>query len=397
MPTLHEIRARFPALATEFAFMDNAGGSQVPEDVIDAVGDYYRSSYVQVGADYPASVAATRTVSEAHSFVERLMGAGSSGKAILGSSTSALLRMLADAYAEALPAGSEIVVAESGHEANVSPWMHLRKRGFEVKLWPIDPKSGICRPETLAPLLSNRTRLVAMPHVSNILGGVEDIETPTKMAHEVGARVVVDGVAYAPHLAMQVADWGVDWYAFSTYKVFAPHMAALYGTHEAQAELEGPGHFFVPREDVPYKFELGGVNHEGCAGLLGLERYLSFLAGGDPAGAWPKIEALEQPLTAELLGFLARFPDVRVVGRAEAGAGRLPTVSFVHRSRTSKSLADAAAAEGIGIRWGHFYSYRLLAAMGIVPEEGVTRVSLAHTNSGEELEKLFSVLGPLLG
>lgn len=369
--------------------MDNAGGSQVPQDVLDAIRAYMESSYVQVGADYPASRVATETVERAHTFAERLMGSEGQGTAIFGPSTSALLRMLADACADSLPPG-EVVVAESGHEANVSPWIHLERRGWTERLWPCDPETGVCRAEGLAPLLSPNTRIVAFPHVSNLLGGVEEIAEVVALAKTVGARTVVDGVAYAPHLPMRVAEWGVDWYAFSTYKVFGPHMAALWGRSEALAELEGPGHFFISRNDVPYKFELGGVNHESCAGLLGTERYLDWMGGMD------RVAEFERPLTETLLGFLRTCPDVRVVGRSDAGTGRLPTVSFVHRSVSSRQIADEADRHGFGMRWGHFYSYRLLQAMGIEPEEGVARISLAHTNTLEEVERWIDAMSPVL-
>ena len=109
--------------------------------------------------------------------------------------------------------------------------------------------------------------LVAFPHVSNLLGEIVDVAEVTSLAHQSGARVVVDGVAYAPHRAIDVASWKVDWYAYSAYKVYGPHMAVLWGRSDALAELTGPNHFFIPDDEVPYKFEIGGPSHEGCAGI----------------------------------------------------------------------------------------------------------------------------------
>jgi len=382
-----EMRDRFPSLADGFVFMDNAGGSQVPVDVIDAVADYFRTRYVQVGADYPASERATATVAAAHRFIEGLMGGMGQGSAILGSSTSQLMQTLADAYARALPPSAEIIVAESGHEANVGPWVRMESRGFRVHRW-LPNAEGICDLNGLEPLLNARTAIVAFPHVSNLLGCVEDIAPLTVAAHEVGAKVVVDGVAYAPHLPMQVAEWGVDWYAFSCYKVFAPHIAALWGRHASFEGLEGPNHFFVPTDAQPYKFELGGVVHESCAGLLGTQRYLGDLGG------MRRVAELEAPLTARLLEYLRAKP-VRILGDSDPGPRRLPTVSFHHPRIASRTFADHAATHGIGIRWGHFYSYRLLQHLGIDPETGICRISLAHYNTDEELDRLFAALDEL--
>jgi cysteine desulfurase family protein (TIGR01976 family) len=399
-PTSDQIRARFPALASGYVFMDNAGGSQVPGAVADAVRDYMTRCYVQVGADYPASREATQTVAEAHAFIETLMGGQDAGRAILGPSTTALFRMLANAYADVWQPGDEIVVAENSHEAGIAPWVALEKRGMKVRWWLADPDTGACPLEALNELLNDRTKLVALPHTSNILGGVEDIAGAVRAARRVGAKVVADGVAYAPHRLMDVAPWGVDWYAFSTYKVFGPHMAALWGSREAQAELEGPNHFFISKQDIPYKFELGGVLHEGCAGMLALRDYFAFLADlpefsrAAVETGYARIAALERPMTESILDLLRSCPGVRIAGIAQAGEGRLPTVSFTHRTVSSKAIADEAAKHGI--RHGHYYAYRLLQRMGIEPEDGVARVSLAHTNTAEEVAKLVRVLDPVL-
>ncbi len=394
-----EIRERFPALASGYVFMDNAGGSQVPIDVIEATTRYFHETYVQVGGAYPASIAATENIQLAREFLRQFFGddvAQAQGEVILGSSTTVLMNLLADAIANQLPAGAEIIVAENGHEANVGPWVRLEDRGFKVTLWPIDSKTGHCRPETLASLVTENTAIVACPHVSNLLGSVEDIRTVTAIAHKVGAQVVVDGVAFAPHLPLQVLDWGVDWYVFSTYKVFGPHMAALWGRTSHLRALKGPNHFFIPQDGTAYAFEPGGPNHEGCAGIRGLERYLEWLAPGGKQAAMARVGEIEAPLTEQLLAFLNSKPNVRIIGPKDASSERLPTISFVHASLSNAQIVATAAEHGIGIKSGHFYSYRLCEGLGLSPEEGVARISLSHTTSQFELEKLFDVLGPIL-
>jgi cysteine desulfurase family protein (TIGR01976 family) len=399
------IRAQFPALAGDTVYLENAGGSQVPAVVADSVRDYMLTSYVQLGAGYPLSHRATEIVDEAHSFVRMMMN-GVDGEVILGPSTSALLRMLADCYAQILEPGAEIVVAQTGHEANVGPWKKLDRLGFKLRWWKMDPSTRSCPLSDLENLLSDRTALVAFPHVSNLLGGIVDIEGITSLAHGAGARVVVDGVAYAPHRAIDVSAWNVDWYAYSTYKVYGPHMAALWGRRDAIAELSGPNHFFVPDDEAPYKFELGGVNHEGCAGICGLRDYLASLVGEtDPSvldrpaieRAFEIMTACELPLQAKLIEYLRSRDDVRIIGPTDADDSRVGTISFVHKTKSSAEITAAVDRSGIGIRHGHMYAYHLCEAAGLDPEDGVVRTSLVHYNTPEEIERLIGVFDAVLG
>lgn len=394
------IRAQFPALAGPTVFLENAGGSQVPAAVADRMRDYMLSSYVQLGAGYPLSRQATRTVEEAHAFVRLLFG-GDQGTAILGPSTSALMEMLARCYGEKLRPGQEIVIAESGHEANVGPWARLERSGLDIRWWKVDRRTASCPVEQLDELLSERTALVALPHVSNLLGEIVDLEEVVRRCHAVGARVVADGVAYAPHRTMDVARWNVDYYAYSCYKVYGPHMAALWAKSDAIAELRGPNHFFIPEDDLPYKFEIGGVCHEGCAGILGLADYLRVLARVPEDAALDReaverafgvMTACELPLQRRLIDYLGGREDVRIVGPGHAEPSRVGTVSFVHRSLPSRRIVVALDDAGIATRNGHMYAYRLCEALGLDPEDGVVRISLVHYNTPAEIERLIEVL-----
>ena len=399
------IREQFPALAGDTIFLENAGGSQVPATVADGIRDYMLSSYVQLEAGYPLSRHCTELVDTAHDFVRLLMNGGD-GEVILGPSTSALLQMLAGCYSTALTPGSEIVVAQNGHEANVGPWKKLERFGFPLLWWEMDPATCTCPLERLEALLNDRTALVAFPHVSNLLGDIVDVRAITELAHAAGARVVVDGVAYAPHRAMDVAAWDVDWYAYSSYKVYGPHMAALWGRRDAIAELAGPNHFFVPDDELPYKFEVGGVSHEGCAGLLGLRDYLAFLANpGDSQeldrstieAAFDVMTACELPLQTRLIEYLLSREDVRIIGPNHSDPFRVPTISFVHSSKSSAEITEVVDRSGIGIRHGHMYAYHLCEALGLVPEDGVVRVSPVHYNTVDEIETLIEVLETAMG
>jgi len=315
--------------------------------------------------------------------------------------------MLSECYAEVLAPGSEIILAENGHEANLGPWVRLADRGLKVHWWKVDPQTGTSPLAGLESLLNERTAIVALPHVSNLLGEVGDLKAITERVHDAGARVVVDGVAYAPHRIMDVDAWDVDWYAYSTYKVYGPHMAVLYGRADAVAELTGPNHFFIPRDELPYKFELGGPSHEGCAGLLALGEYLQFLAGvqDDPAGmcdratieaAFKIMAACERPVQERLIGYLSNKPGVRIIGPNVADERRVSTISFVHERLNSRDIVEEVDRSGIAIRHGHMYAYRLCKALGLDPEDGVVRVSAVHYNTTAEIERLIDLLEHVL-
>ena len=396
------LRSNFPALATDTVFLENAGGSQVPLQVADRMHSYLLESYVQLGAGYELSRRSSEMVAEAHAFVRLLMGGGG-GEVILGASASSLLQMLADCYSKVLKPGQEVIVAQTGHEANVGPWTRLERYGVRTRWWRMSPENFTCSMTELEDLLSERTALVAFPHVSNLLGEVVDVRQITALAHDAGARVVVDGVAFAPHRAMHVSDWGVDWYVYSTYKVYGPHMAALWGRSDVLGELAGPNHFFI--QELPYQFELGGPSHEGCAGLLGLADYLKVVAGLDAAAslsrsaiedAFDVMVACEQPLQIRLLEFLRSRQDVRIVGPPDDSPTRVGTVSFVHSQKSSRAIVEVVNRSTVAIRHGHMYAYRLCEALDLDPDDGVVRVSLVHYNTPGEIDRLIDVLGRAL-
>lgn len=390
------LRSQFPSLNKEIAFFENAGTSQVPIQLINSLNQYLTESYVQLGAPYEISQAATQTVDHGHAFTEEVFGGQGKGKAILGPSSTQLLTTLAEAYRKVLPTGSTIVLAETGHEANVGPWLKLAEFGFHMEFWKVNPETMQCDLSELEAILkSKNVSLVTLPHVSNLLGEIVDVPAITALAHEHGAKVVVDGVAFAPHAPMQVADWNVDWYVFSLYKVYGPHMAALWGTHEELSKLEGPNHFFIPNSQMPYKFQLGGANHELTAAWLGLKDYFS-LAGPTVQDAFATFRQLELPAQESLMFFLESIPEIRLIGPKHS-ENRVPTISFVHKSIRSAEIAQSVCDSGVAVRNGHMYAYRLCEALGISVEDGVVRASLVHYNTLEEVERFKGALTKALG
>jgi selenocysteine lyase/cysteine desulfurase len=259
-------------------------------------------------------------------------------------------------------------------------------------------------PEDLRRLLSDRTRLVCFTHASNILGETLPVAEITRMVHDHGARVVVDGVAYAPHRPIDVRDWGVDFYAFSLYKVYGPHCAVLYVRGSEMESLANLNHEFMDRSHGPGKLEPGAFPYELLYGARGVPQYLRELSGriaGDKAAgsfgpAYAAIGAHEHRLSSRLLSYLAAEPAVRIIGDERPGPARLPTISFVVRGCRSSEIPVRLDPQGIGIRWGHFYAPRLIERLGLTERDGVVRVSMVHYNTLEEVDRLISGLTPLL-
>jgi cysteine desulfurase family protein (TIGR01976 family) len=400
------VRSRFPALAGEWIFLDNAGGSQVLSAVADRVREYLLSSSVQLGASYDVSRLAAERVAEGARAAATLVN-GDPGEIVLGSSTTQLLQNLARAMAEELQPGDEIVVTNSDHEANVTPWVRLEERDVTIRCWRVRPDTLRLHVEDLERLLTDRTRLVCFPHVSNILGTINPVAEITRLAHQRGVRVCVDGVAFAPHRAVDVRAWDVDFYVFSLYKVFGPHMALLWGRRELLLELANVNHVFIARDAIPYKLQPGSISYELAWGIPAIVDYLRELGERiDPAagsvraaleGAFGAIAVHEERLAAVLLDYLSRQRKVRLLGDPAADRQRrIATISFAVEGRNASEIPLRLDAHKIGIRFGDFHSRRLIQDLGLATRQGVVRISMAHYNTVAEMETLVERLDQIL-
>lgn len=402
------VRSHFPALATDWALCDNAGGTPVPRQVIERVTAYMSRYQVQLGASYPLSVEAGEAVAAGHRVVEEWMGAGE-GEVFLGPSTTRNLDLLARALRETWSEGDAVVVTDLDHEANIGCWRRLAASGIEVRTWALRPESADLVLDDLDPLLDDgKVRLVACTHCSNIVGRIHDVAAIARRVHDAGALLCVDGVGYAPHRHLDMAALGADFYALSLYKAFGPHLGALWGRRELLAAAGNPNHFFIGDDDLAYKFEPGGVTHELVAALPGIFEYFDALDehhGGDPASPrrerlerlFERIARHEERLAAPLIDYLRGRGDVRIVGPVTADAAiRLPIIAFTVPGRKASAIPQALDQDDLAIRWGHFYAYRAARALGILDADGVVRVSLAHTNTEDEVARLIDALDRVL-
>jgi cysteine desulfurase family protein (TIGR01976 family) len=397
-------RAQFPALSGEWIYMDNAGGTQVPLHVADALRGYMLQNNVQHGATYAVSKRAQEAVWAARQFVAEWIGCVPD-EIIFGQNTSQLLRTLALVLSATWEPEDEIIITQGEHEANAGCWEYLEQFGITVKTWAINPDTYGFDLGQLSELMSERTRLVAVHHSSNILGNVMPIKDIVNLAHGSGALVCVDGVGYVPHRMPNVADLGVDFYAFSPYKTFGPHMGVLFGRGELLKKMPKWNHFFISDDQVPEKFELGCMGYESAASLVGIEKYFRAVGKNINApvhdvltGMYRDIQAHETKLTREFLSYLANKPKVQVVGEGDPrmAEDRLSVVSFLVEDRDPEEVAMEVDKSRIGLRWGHFYAVRLLDALDLLQYKGVLRVSMVHYNSEAELARLKEVLDPVL-
>ncbi|HYW18668.1 MAG TPA: cysteine desulfurase-like protein [Nodularia sp. (in: cyanobacteria)] len=406
---IDKVRSYFPALAGNWTFFDNAGGSQTLKTVVDRISEFLLTTNVQLGASYQVSQLAGERVALANEGMATLINAKSPHEVVMGSSTTMMLKILSLCLSQTFTPGDEVIVTNCDHESNIGAWVALEKQGVTVKVWQIRPDTLELHLEDLEVLMNQRTKLVALTHASNVLGTINPIKEITAFVHERGAMVCVDGVAYAPHRLIDVQDLDVDFYVLSCYKVYGSHCALLYGKGEQLLRIPGLNHYFIEQSDIPYKFQLGNLNFELTYGMLGLCDYLSELAQlhyGDEtapelrnqmAQVFDLISVHEENLSDRLLQYLNSHPKIRVIGKSTANRElRVPTISFAVDGVHSSTIPLQIDLDYIGIRYGDFYAKRLIEYLGLAPQGGIIRVSMVHYNTLEEVDRLIEAFERVL-
>ncbi|SDL64996.1 cysteine desulfurase-like protein [Paracoccus chinensis] len=403
---MDHVRSRFPGLRDDWAFFDNAGGSQICQPALDRVVEFLTHRNVQIGGSYAVSQAAAEALQMGREAARVLVNAARPEEIVFGPSTTVLLQNLATAMRSQFRPGDEVIVTMADHESNIGPWMRLRDFGVTVKVWPLNPQTQDLQLSDLAPLMTDRTRLVCVTHVSNILGKVHPVADFARFVHERGALICVDAVAYAPHRLIDVQAWDVDYYVFSLYKAYGPHGALMYGKYDLLAELDGLYHYFYGKDKVPGKLEPGNPSYESAYSTDGIVDYLTTLARhhgatGDRralvAAAYELITAQEDLLTDRLLSWLSSRNDCRIIGEAaNQGSTRVPTIAFKFDGRDSGEIVRAVDDHGIAMRFGDFHSRRLVEHLGQDHAGGVLRVSMVHYNTVEQVDRLTEALTSIL-
>jgi cysteine desulfurase family protein (TIGR01976 family) len=398
-------RRQFPALAREVngrvsAFLDNPAGTQVPQDAIDRLRDYWINSNANLGGFFRASRHSTALFRETHAAMADMLGAGALDEIIIGQNMTTLTFAISRAIARTLGADDEIVVTNLDHDGNVAPWRALEERGVVIRVVDINPEDCTLDMADLASKINSRTRVVAVTHCSNLVGTIVDVAEVCRLAREAGAISYIDAVQYAAHGAIDVRALDCDFLVCSSYKFFGPHLGILYGK---RARLDALEPYKVrPADDVPPgRFETGTLNFEGCAALLGTFDY--FQRVGRAAGpaatsrralvtqALNAFHAQERQLGRRLIEGLQRIPGVRVWGITNPNrlAERVPTVSFTKDGLHPDAIAESLGEQEIYVWSGNNYALSLTERLGLERSGGMVRVGPVHYNTVEEIDRLL--------
>lgn len=401
---LQHLRADFPVLSQKvkgkpLVYLDNGASAQKPLCVIDAMNTYYRTTHANVhrGA-HTLGDQATTAFENSRQAVQRFINAAHSSEIIWVKGTTDAMNLVANGYAQrgfdqALQPGDEVIISTMEHHANIVPWQMLCERtGARLQIIPIND-AGELDLEAYQRLLSSRTKIVAVAHVSNVLGTINPVKEMIRQAQEVGALTVIDGAQAVPHQRIDVQDLQCDYYAFSSHKMFGPTgIGVLYGKRH-RLEALPPYQFggeMIERvtfhkttfNQLPYKFEAGTPAIAEAIGLAAAIEYLNRL---DVTQA-EKQEARLLECATELS---RSIPGMRLIGTAHHKA---PVMSFLIDGLHPSDIGTLLDQQGIAIRTGHHCAMPLMDRLGI---PGTARASFAFYNTLEEVEQLFTALAKI--
>ena len=400
------VRSQFPAFkdphSKDWSFFENAGGSYVPQNVIDKLTEFMTSTKVQPYADYAMSKIAGENMDRATELLAKMINA-KNNEILIGGSTSINLYVLSNALKNQLSPGDEVIVTNQDHEANISPWRKLESTGAKIIEWKFNLNDHELRISDLEKLISTKTKILAVTHCSNIVGSINNLKKITEIAHKYNIIVIGDGVSYAPHGFPNVKELGVDFYTFSLYKTYGPHLALLYGKEEMLKNLPNQNHEFLEGQ-YPYTINPGGPNHEELVSLIGIYEYFENLYnhhfGNTNITILEKIDKInnlislhEEEIANPILNYLNERKDLNLIGKNKiSNKNRAPTIAFTSKTKSSKQISDFLTKNKIALRNDNFYAWRCLKALGIDVNDGVVRISLVHYNNLSEVNKLIETL-----
>ena len=424
MPTLDlsSVRSQFPALALCDAdhpaiYFDGPGGTQVPQRVIDAMSNYLASSNANTHGPFRTSRETVAVLDAAHQAMADFLNAPTKEEITFGPNMTTLTFQLSRAIGRLLRPGDEILITRLDHDANRSPWLALQEQGIVVKEIDFEPDDCTLLldgpGQSLAGLMSPRTRLVAVGYASNAVGTINPIRRIAEMAHAGGAWLWVDAVHYAPHGPIDVQELGCDFLVCSPYKFFGPHAGVVWGRYALLEELRA--YKVRPAGDLPPdKFETGTQSHEAQAGVLAAIDYLAELGETHGAGyatdypgfqgrrlalkqAMAAIRDYERPLFTQFVSGLSAIPGLKLYGITDPARfdQRTPTAAFRLPNISPDEIAEYLARYGVYVWDGNFYAISVTEFLDLEATGGVVRAGLAHYNTAEEVDYCLARLAEL--
>jgi cysteine desulfurase family protein (TIGR01976 family) len=392
------IRSQYPALKDGTAYLDGAGGTQVPECVIEAISEAHRSGLSNVHAPFAASRRSVQLIAGARAAVADLTG-GEAGGVVLGPNMTTLTYRLAGALAKTWAPGDEIVLSELDHDANVRPWVQAAATaGASVRWARVDPLTTDLPAGQYVELVTSRTRLVAVAAASNLVGTMTDVAAISAIAHAEGALVYVDAVAAAPHLRLDMSSMGADLIVVSAYKWCGPHAGAAVASPDLLGTLH-PDKLEPSSNDVPDRFEVGTAGLANMAGITAAVDHLANLVAGEGDRrqrldrSFAALTAWEDTLVRDTISRLTGIPGVRMVG---APTRRTGTICFTVDSLAPGEVAARLGEQDINVWSGHAYAWELTRALGIRDTGGGIRVSFAPYTAESDLDRLVAAMAAMV-
>ncbi|HEY2293751.1 MAG TPA: cysteine desulfurase-like protein [Thermoanaerobaculia bacterium] len=395
-------RRDFPSLArtvdgVPLAFLDGPAGTQVPEPVIAAMSEYYRTSNANTHGEFPTSRETDRLLQETRDTVAAFLGAPSGMEISFGQNMTTLTYSLSYALAREMAPGDEIVITQLDHEANRGPWLNLQEKGIVVRE-AVLRRDGRLDPEDLARQVTARTRLVALGIASNALGTVTDATLARRLSRQVGAWLLLDAVHYAAHLPLDVVALDADFLVCSAYKLYGPHVGILYARPGLLDRLP-TDRLRVQDEEGPARIEMGTLNH---AALIGVKAAVEYIASWGEGGslrerivsAMNGIAGYEHEVGAYYYDNVRRIPGVTVWGPDFSGP-RAPTISITIDGVRAQDAARALGRRGIQVWDGHFFAIRPVEALGLLERGGLLRTGIVMYNTREEIDRLLEGIAAL--
>lgn len=400
---LIERRKEFPSLERThngypLAYLDGPGGTQVPQQVIDAVAWYYKTCNSNTHGFFITTNESDAMIEQTREKVACFLGAPEGKNISFGHNMTTLNYMLSRAIGKHFEPGDEILITQLDHEANRGPWLSLREEGIIVREISIKDDATLDYDDLEAKLNEN-TRLVAMGFSANTTGTVNDVRRVRQMTYQVGAWLLVDAVHYAPHFPINVSDLGVDFLLCSAYKFYGPHIGILY-SKEGLLDSIPTYRLRTQEQHAPYSIETGTLNHAAISGTGAAVEYIASLGNGDDlrekvVSAMERLAEYEHILAKQIYDGLLKIEGVSVVGPSFDTVYRAPTVSFTMKDKDPIEICSRLNEKGICAWDGHFYGIRPIEVLGLLEKGGVTRVGVSLYNTEDEVKRLLEAVGEI--
>ncbi len=398
------IRQQFPALqrlhhGQPLIFLDGPAGTQVPQMVIDAIAEYYRTSNANTHGQFITTQETDALLETTRQYLADFLGAEGGHTISFGQNMTTLNYALSRAIGRVLQPGDEVLITQLDHEANRAPWLALRPQGIIVREVAL-LQDGTLDYNDLAAKINERTRLLAMGYASNLLGTVNNVRLARELTYRVGAWLLLDAVHYAPHLPLDVQEIGCDFLLCSAYKFYGPHVGALY-TRPGLLDRLPTDRLRTAYQHGPYSIETGTLNHAAIVGVKAAVEFIASMGEGltlreQIQSAMQHISTFERTMVQKLYHGLAGIKGVTIIGQdVDETPLRAPTLAVTVAGQRPEAVCQALAKRNICAWDGHFYAIRAIEVLGLLEKGGVTRLGISVYTNESEIEATLEAFAAL--